>query len=305
MKGEMDEGRGKRTAWEAEITRAFQQIMNKPFSQITEDSEQFKLLEHFTVLMYDKANNLDSVNECRRTLFCQKGKSMENIPPTQAALLQHSRCAIRYIKLRFEPQLTKHKSTCPPQRPGDGQSTVEPGNPTELPFNMLQKHCRELIQCGCKTKAGCIAVAAKCSCLKNGPGWTCTELCSCYCKKWMTSWRYRWNVMWMMTSKLFMSQVILRKARIISMLYACIYFHWHAEWYFWMFLYGTLKFWMTLFTCVCRLWITLWIGLMFWCFYMKLWMTRFFLFFLVASFDRLRPLLVASHCSFCSVFIGK
>jgi len=68
--------------------------MNERFSQITEDSEQLKLLEHFTVLIYDKASDLNSVNECRRVLFCQKGKSMENIPPTQSALLQHSRHAI-------------------------------------------------------------------------------------------------------------------------------------------------------------------------------------------------------------------
>ena len=97
-------GRGKRTAWEAwrclpDITKSFQKIMNDPFCNITEESEHFKLLEHFTVIMYDKTNSLESVNECHRALFYQKGKSMENIPPIQAALLHHSRHAIYQARI--------------------------------------------------------------------------------------------------------------------------------------------------------------------------------------------------------------
>ena len=179
-------GRGKRTAWEAwrcfpEVTRAFQQIMNKPFSQITEDSEQFKLLEHFTVLMYDKASNLDLVNECRRVLFCQKGKSMENIPPSQAALLEHSRRAIYQAGIWATADQTQEDLPSPETWGWSKYSGT--WKPYWTSLQHASKACRELIQCGCNTKAGCIAVAAKCSCLKNGPGWTCTELCSCYCKK--------------------------------------------------------------------------------------------------------------------------
>eukprot|EP00745_Piridium_sociabile_P022177 TRINITY_DN34414_c0_g1_i3.p1 TRINITY_DN34414_c0_g1~~TRINITY_DN34414_c0_g1_i3.p1 ORF type:complete len:260 (-),score=47.01 TRINITY_DN34414_c0_g1_i3:371-1150(-) len=43
------------------------------------------------------------------------------------------------------------------------------------------KVCRELIKCGCKSETGCSA--SRCSCLKLGPGWKCTELCSCMCTK--------------------------------------------------------------------------------------------------------------------------
>ena len=32
----------------------------------------------------------ESVNEARRELFCQKNRTMETIPPTQDALLQHT-----------------------------------------------------------------------------------------------------------------------------------------------------------------------------------------------------------------------
>ena len=43
------------------------------------DAQHFQLLEHFTVILYDKASNLESVNEAQRELFCQKNNTMEHI----------------------------------------------------------------------------------------------------------------------------------------------------------------------------------------------------------------------------------
>ena len=179
-------GRGKRTAWEAwrclpDVTKAFQQIMKDPFCNITEESEHFKLLEHFTVIMYDKTSSLESVNECRRALFCQKGKSMENIPPTQAALLQHSRRAI--YQAGIWATADQAQDDLPSPELWGWTKSSGTWKPYWTSLQHVSKACRELIRCGCKTKEGCTPVAAKCSCLKNGPGWTCTELCSCHCKK--------------------------------------------------------------------------------------------------------------------------
>lgn len=39
--------------------------------------------------MYDKTSSLEHVDEARKEIFCQKGKTMERLPPTQDALLQH------------------------------------------------------------------------------------------------------------------------------------------------------------------------------------------------------------------------
>ena len=44
-----------------------------------------------TVIRYDEASLLSSVNERRRELFCHKSRAVDKHPPTNDALLQHSR----------------------------------------------------------------------------------------------------------------------------------------------------------------------------------------------------------------------
>ena len=46
-------------------------------------------LERFVVLMYDRTSECVEVNEARKQLFIQKSRTLENIPPTKAALEQH------------------------------------------------------------------------------------------------------------------------------------------------------------------------------------------------------------------------
>ena len=46
-------------------------------------------LERFVVVMYSRTCPHQTVNEARQVLFAQGNKSIENIPPTQAALAQH------------------------------------------------------------------------------------------------------------------------------------------------------------------------------------------------------------------------
>ena len=60
-----------------------------PHTKVDVDAEYFQLLEHFTIVMYDKTSSLERVDEARKEFFCQKGKTMERLPPTQDALLQH------------------------------------------------------------------------------------------------------------------------------------------------------------------------------------------------------------------------
>ena len=91
-------GQGKKAAWEAwdcfeDVTFAFAYMALHLFTEVSLDADHFKLLERFTVVMYDKSSELEDVNEARRELFCQKGKTMKTIPPTQDALLQHSKRA--------------------------------------------------------------------------------------------------------------------------------------------------------------------------------------------------------------------
>ena len=72
--------------------------------------------------MCDKTNNLESVNECHRALFCPKGKSIENIPPNEAALLQHYRRAIYQAMIWATTDQAQDDFHL--QSFGDGQSPV-------------------------------------------------------------------------------------------------------------------------------------------------------------------------------------
>lgn len=50
------------------------------------------------VLLYDSNSPCNIVNGARKKLFAGKGKTVENIPPTQDALLQHVHCSVPLIK---------------------------------------------------------------------------------------------------------------------------------------------------------------------------------------------------------------
>ena len=83
-------GRGKKTAWNTwnafpEATRAFLAMVDR---QVTEDT--FATLQQFVVLMYDHSSTLAKVDAARQVLFARESKSLESIPPTDAALKQHT-----------------------------------------------------------------------------------------------------------------------------------------------------------------------------------------------------------------------
>ena len=69
--------KGKKCAWQSwvsfqAVTDAFMAVRNKPFEEIKIESEEFKLLEHFTILLYDKNSTKECINHARRELFSKK-----------------------------------------------------------------------------------------------------------------------------------------------------------------------------------------------------------------------------------------
>ena len=91
-------GRGKQSAWTT--WRVFEDISSlfEKYSSYIEEQEllenEIALIERCTCLMYDKSSVLSNVNECRRKLFTKHGQSVDTIPPTKNALLQHTKRAI-------------------------------------------------------------------------------------------------------------------------------------------------------------------------------------------------------------------
>ena len=88
--------RGKKTAWDTwsayeEFTDALLCIRE---SEDDIPDEAWPVIERFTILMYDRTSTDTDINTFRRKLFCKKGRSMEDIPPTKDALIQHTRRAV-------------------------------------------------------------------------------------------------------------------------------------------------------------------------------------------------------------------
>ena len=89
-------GKGKKTAmdtWKSfpEVTSAFLSLGNTP---PVVDNSCMASLERFVVLLYDRASAQTAVNGARKQLFVKKGRQFDGIPPTRAALLEHSKRAV-------------------------------------------------------------------------------------------------------------------------------------------------------------------------------------------------------------------
>ena len=81
----------KGSAWKVwslfdDVTPVFEMLSCQPTFSVIEES--LPIIERFTVLLYNKTSNCLTTNECRKELFC-KGRSIDSIPPTSAALLKH------------------------------------------------------------------------------------------------------------------------------------------------------------------------------------------------------------------------
>ena len=86
----------KKTAWDTwksyvEVTRTFLALSAGPDEGTNED---VAVLERFTILLYDRTSDLVCIDEARKHLFTKKGRAMDAIPPTRAALVQHIQRAV-------------------------------------------------------------------------------------------------------------------------------------------------------------------------------------------------------------------
>ena len=73
------------------------------------------VLERFVVLMYDQTSNCLDVNSCRRDSFVEKGRAMEALPPTFAALLQYSFHTAYQVGHIWRQSLNQQQQLPPPE----------------------------------------------------------------------------------------------------------------------------------------------------------------------------------------------
>ena len=96
----------------SEATTAFLTLGSTP-PEVNDTS--MATLERFVVLLYDRTSAKTTVNDARKQLFVKKGRQFDNIPPTRAALLQHSKCAVFQAGYIWAQTLTPSPTLPSPQ----------------------------------------------------------------------------------------------------------------------------------------------------------------------------------------------
>ena len=111
-------------------------------------------LECWIIVFYDETSTLESINEARRDLFCQKNKTMENIPLTHYALLQHTRRAVYQTGIWTINEFAQQEGHR--LRVGGGLWKTNHGLPFGLLFQCLQKHAANLWSAAAKVSRDAI-----------------------------------------------------------------------------------------------------------------------------------------------------
>ena len=88
--------RGKIAKWETwkvfpDITNTFMSLANKPLELQDIDSNA---IEKFVCLLYSRTTDLYKVNKWHRLLFKKNSRTVDCIPPTKDALIQHTKRAL-------------------------------------------------------------------------------------------------------------------------------------------------------------------------------------------------------------------
>ena len=168
-------GKGKKSfneAWKKmpSVTPVFERVAT---SQGEISGADRDLLEEFIVTLYCATFDGQKVNDARRYLFTSKGKTMENIPPTAAALSEHIKRSVLQARKWYHCL----EATRVVQDPAHWGWMKEDQIffPVWSLMPPISKVTEALIRCGCKN-----CVDGRCKCRKSGL--RCTELCGCQSK---------------------------------------------------------------------------------------------------------------------------
>ena len=136
------------------------------------ESVHMQRIERFVVLMYSKGCGAAGVNEARLRLFTSGTKSLESIPPTQAALFQHVKRAILQSRFYWHQALSAQQEI--PDLSGWGwqKDNTRTWQPLWTILDDASVACTTLLHCGCNK-----ACTGRCQC--NRAGVRCTALCKC------------------------------------------------------------------------------------------------------------------------------
>ena len=93
----------------------FRKLGNLPETILDDDRQ---ILEQFVVILYDRSSAVKRVNEERLDLFAHRQKSYEMIPPTESALIEHTKRAVYQAWHVWGQSLILRASTSKPKTMG-------------------------------------------------------------------------------------------------------------------------------------------------------------------------------------------
>ena len=169
-------GCGKKTAWAAwestpGLTDTLVSLSNDP-SLFDIESDHMQKLERFVVLMYCRTCGLDRVNEARHRLFTSGKKTLDNIPPTQAALFEHIKRALLQACFLWCQATSVHQEIPDFSKWGWHKKSNGIWLPHWTTLEDSSKACSILLRCGCSKSC-----KGNCKCSRAGV--RCTQLCKC------------------------------------------------------------------------------------------------------------------------------
>jgi len=167
-------GRGKKTAfqlWKAlpEITPVFAHYMASPNEF---DETKMAPFEKFVILLYDKTSSEVSVDLARKYMFTAKGRPIDAIPPTEAALFEHTKRAVHQAGFVWGQMHVRSPDVPSPSSWGWRRSPTLKWEPSWTVLPEAAASCSELLKCGCQKR--CVG---HCKCVKAAL--KCTSLCRC------------------------------------------------------------------------------------------------------------------------------
>ncbi len=165
-------GFDKKTAWTAwssipQLTDTLVALTHDP-NMFSIESLHMQRIERFVVLMYSKGCGAAGVNEARHRLFTTGSRSLENIPPTQAALFQHVKRALLQASFYWSEAISVQQDIPHFSEWGWHKYVTS----TWQHLSDASVACAILLHCGCVKSC-----TGRCKC--NRAGVRCTVLCKC------------------------------------------------------------------------------------------------------------------------------
>ena len=139
-------------AWQAwlayeEVTETLEYLASNPFEILDVHSDHFRKIEGLIVILYDRTSLLSTVNEVREELFCRKNRSVDRMPPTQDALLQHVRRAV--YQAGIWTMYTRAQQVVPSPQEFAWTKELKSWVPVWITIPEVSRACSQLIKCSC------------------------------------------------------------------------------------------------------------------------------------------------------------